>query len=538
MFAYCSYPTRPLRQSRPPPGPLPPSPQPPDPLAHTPAPPQLRAYPTWRPCPSTLARRSPRHSSEGSTPSRRLNRRGAASALLGARGWPLGGRPRDPPPPTPRRGSRARIPAMNDRSPWMLALSTANLLVVLAGAVLIRSRLGDLEATTDRRLAALEAQAKSTPTARPDSDRPGDRGGEEGGPVTLADLNRKVGKLGDDLYDYYTEIMGDLNEIKRSSKQAHAATRSVLQALAKEGQPLGTWGLAPPGDALAEPALADYRKHAEMFGVRVAPGVVEVRGFLNMSPWTTMPIEYFVTRWPESGHETLLHVLGPRARRRSLTPDRLKGLVTAIYKGLVARGLRAGRPHSRFDPPAPATRTSRAGWPPPATSSTSASATRCAARSHVARATDWVDRPVDERPVLARGRVPLHRLPAPGRPRERRRAAHRRGGRHRRLGLQATPTRSSRSPLASNLDNRLPVPPRAHPQARPRRPRARRRPPRLRARPRRQRAHASPRSSATGATPLATAPVLLARAAEGGPAPRGPLREDRRRLGRRRPPRP
>ncbi len=275
---------------------------------------------------------------------------------------------------------------MNDRSPWMLALSTANLLVVLAGAVLIRSRLGALEATTDRRLAALEARAKPTPADRPDADRPAGRGGEEGGPVTLADLNRKVGKLGDDLYDYYTEIMGDLNDVKRSSKQSHAATRSVLQALAKEGQPLGTWGLAPPGDALAEPALADYRKHAEMFGVRVAPGLVEVRGFLNMSPKTYMPIEYFVTRWPENSHETLVHVTGPVKVDGNLSADRLRGLPTAIYKALVAAGFKQGESTGMdaSDPEKPK-------WVAP-TGDVVYVGVRYALRgkTHLARATDWI----------------------------------------------------------------------------------------------------------------------------------------------------
>lgn len=273
---------------------------------------------------------------------------------------------------------------MNDRSPWMLALSTANLLVLLAGAVLIRSRLADLESTTDRRLAALEAQGKRARPA-PTPATAGEKG-EDAPPASLADLSRKVGKLGDDLYDYYTEIMGDLNEIKRTAKQGHAATRSVLQALAKEGQPLGTWGLAPPGDALGEPALADYRKHAEMFGIKVSPGLVEVRGFLNMSPKTYMPIEYFVTRWPENGHETLVHVTGPVKVDANLSADRLRGLPTAIYKALVAAGFKQGESTGMdaSDPEHPK-------WVAP-TGDTVYVGVRYALRGkvHVARATDWV----------------------------------------------------------------------------------------------------------------------------------------------------
>lgn len=271
---------------------------------------------------------------------------------------------------------------MNDRSPWVLALSTANLLVLLAGAVLIRSRLSALEATTDRRLAALEAQGnKARPAPTPEAGT-----GDEPSPTSLPDLSRKVGKLGDDLYDYYTEIMGDLNEIKRTGKQTQSAARSVLQAMAKDGQALGTWGLARPGDALGEPALADYRKHAEMFGIKVSPGLVEVRGFLNMSPKTYMPIEYFVTRWPENGHETLVHVTGPVKVDGTLSADRLRGLPTAIYKALVAAGFQQGESTGMdaSDPEHPK-------WVAP-TGDTVYVGVRYALRgkTHVARATDWI----------------------------------------------------------------------------------------------------------------------------------------------------
>ncbi len=271
---------------------------------------------------------------------------------------------------------------MNDRSPWMLALSTANLLVLLAGAFLIRTRLADLESTTDRRLAALEAQGRRTPPSAAKEPAPGD----EGGPASLQDVSRKVGKLGDDLYDYYTEIMGDLHELKRTGKQTQSATRSVLQALAKDGQPLGTWGLAPPGDALGEPALAEYRNHAEMYGIKVSPGLVEVRGFLNMSPKTYMPIEYFVTRWPENGHETLVHVTGPVKVDGNLSADRLRGLPTAIYKALVVAGFKQGESTGMdaSDPEHPK-------WVAP-TGDTVYVGVRYALRgkTHVARATDWV----------------------------------------------------------------------------------------------------------------------------------------------------
>ena len=100
-----------------------------------------------------------------------------------------------------------------------------------------------------------------------------------------------------------------------------------------------------------------------------------------------MPIEYFVTRWPESGHETLVHVLGKLPMDDELTPDRLKGLMTAVYKGLVVAGFAEGE-NSGYDTSKGA---DKAAWIPP-TGDTVYVGVRYSlhGKVHLARASDWV----------------------------------------------------------------------------------------------------------------------------------------------------
>lgn len=291
---------------------------------------------------------------------------------------------------------------MSDRSPWSIALATANLTVLVAGAWLVGSRLDRLEQTTDRRVTALEGgrpgAGRSSGTDARSADRDGDKPEPPAG--TLASVEKRLTKLSDDSYDQYSEIMGDLHELKRTSKQLLSAVRGLAQAVAKPGQPIGAWTLAAPATATATPSaevLAAYRDAAIAAGVKVEPGRVEVRGFLNMSPNAAMPIEYFVTRWPESGHETLVHVLGPAVMNEELSPERLRGVVTGLYKGLVAAGFVEGQ-NSGYEagqnPEKPT-------WVPP-TGDTVYVGVRYSlhGKVHVARATDWVVDPA-ARSVLA-----------------------------------------------------------------------------------------------------------------------------------------
>ena len=149
------------------------------------------------------------------------------------------------------------------------------------------------------------------------------------------------------------------------------------------------WGLAPSDAPITDELKAAYKASAAKHGVTVEDGRVTVRGFLNFSPKTSMPIEYFITRFPESNHETLVHLIGNKdVEALNDNPyQALSGLSTALYKGLVAAGFKQGvpgHPDMDSDPKDPewilatgekvyvAVRYERGG------------------QTHVERATDWI----------------------------------------------------------------------------------------------------------------------------------------------------
>jgi hypothetical protein len=274
---------------------------------------------------------------------------------------------------------------MNDRTSWLLALATANLVVLLAGAWLIDRRLHTVEQkTADLQAAPGEKQKPGRP--------PPPKEGEES-------LREQITKLGNDSYDQYSEIKSDLYELRQGMTRVQAGLRRVNAAVAKPGQPGGAWNLAPAGDPLPPETLASYRRDAEAMGVRIEDGRVEVRGFLNMSPDRSYPIEFFVTRWPESGHETLIHVVGSWQHDPSAGSDALKGLVTAIYKGLLVAGFTPGEPSGFVPPPDP--KKGRGVWIPPKGDVVYLGVRyRLRGKVHVARASDWVIDPAGESPTV------------------------------------------------------------------------------------------------------------------------------------------
>jgi hypothetical protein len=265
------------------------------------------------------------------------------------------------------------------RTAWLVGLATATLAFLVAAAWFFRTRLDAIEEKVSAPRAGPE---RPPPAPRPGGEAPS---GEAGAPDDLA---RKVQKLSDDVYDYYTEVAQDLHEAKRTLKQLNAAVRRLQQQMAAPGMPSGAWALAEAGKPPSPEVLAAYRKDAEDWGVKVSPGRVEVRGVLNLSPWSTMPIEFFVTRWPESGHETLIHVVGPAPVDEALSPDRLKGLLTAVYKGMVAAGFAEGE-GAAFEPPS--AEKARPRWVPPKGDTVYVGVRyELGGRVHLARATDWV----------------------------------------------------------------------------------------------------------------------------------------------------
>ena len=243
---------------------------------------------------------------------------------------------------------------MSDRSPWSVALASANLTVLVAGAWLVGHRLDHLEQRVEQRSAADRSPAEKAGAEAPvkvkrdPAPRADDAEKPDPAPGTLAAIEKKLHELSDNAYDQYSELMGDIHQIKQTTKQTQAAVRSLAQQIAKPGSAAGAWGLAPAKAPMTPELLAGYRAESESYGVRIEAGHVEVRGILNMSPNAAMPIEYFVTRWPDNGYETLVHVLGKLPMDEDLTTERLKGLMTAVYKGLVVAGFAEGE-NSGYD---------------------------------------------------------------------------------------------------------------------------------------------------------------------------------------------
>src|SRR5262245_9960024 len=311
---------------------------------------------------------------------------------------------------------------MTDRSPWLIALATANFILLVVLAFFVRSRVVSVEERLDTQDAAAAGGRRGEPTnarrdAQPVSAQPEDVSparspgqgreapSEEPKPGTLADVIARLQRISNDLYDHVQEDDSDHREFKRTLQQVSATVKKIHHSLSAPGTPSGEWLFEKrntAGKPVSKETVEAYRRDAAGWGVSVDPvaGRAIVRGFLNMSPWTTMPIEYFITRYPESGHETLLHVVGPASLEEiNQSPDKLRGLPTAIYKGMVAAGFVEGE-CARFDPPAPGDKDSKPKWVGPTGDDVYVGVRyTLGGQVHVARATDWVVDP-DTKAVL------------------------------------------------------------------------------------------------------------------------------------------
>jgi hypothetical protein len=275
-----------------------------------------------------------------------------------------------------------------------LSLSLAALIVAVGGFLAVLNRLDALSAES--------SETTTTTSGRPPGVVPPDAPVVD--PLETDDLGakldwlvRRLQEADENAYDYYSDVSQDLFALKREVRQLKGTLRRIVQGIGRTpGAFGGGWGLVAQGTPIDAETAKRYREEAERFGVAVEEGRVTVRGFLNFSPDTRMPIEYFITRFPESGHETLVHLIGNKDMETlGENPyGALKGLATALYKGLVAAGFREGEPthpDPNSDPKAPvwilasgdtvyiAVRYERGG------------------ETHVALATDWVLDPISER---------------------------------------------------------------------------------------------------------------------------------------------
>jgi hypothetical protein len=239
-----------------------------------------------------------------------------------------------------------------------LSLALASFLVG-CGALFVLARV-------DRRLAALEAPAERGAEPRPPLDgafpgSPASRAGaapdaEEPGILEnkdpLAKLNwliERVDEIDTNAFDYYGDVAQSLYDVKTSLKHLRHAVDRIKDALAAGGR---LEPLLPPEDEELTPSQREtFAREAEGFGIRVEPGRVECRAFLNRFD-PRMPIEYFATLFPEAGHETLVHFLGNRTFEdvHERGREAVEGLPSALYKALRAAGFREGDPGHPTEP--------------------------------------------------------------------------------------------------------------------------------------------------------------------------------------------
>ncbi|MGE0193751.1 MAG: hypothetical protein AB7T63_17135 [Planctomycetota bacterium] len=228
-----------------------------------------------------------------------------------------------------------------------LSVAAATFLAALAGLWLLRGVRDDM-AAQGQRLAALEHAVKARPPAPTPAATPPALPADTA--VTLDKLARSIEEIDENTYDYFTTSQQDIYEIKRALGMLRGHLTRLQNQLA-EGHGFTNTALPPKGAPLGQEDIRRLAELAAKRGVKVEPGRVTVRGFLNIAPNTKMPIEYFVTRFPESGHETMVHVLGDKTldQIQERPHEAAKGMGLGVYMGLLAAGFREGEPF-RPDP--------------------------------------------------------------------------------------------------------------------------------------------------------------------------------------------
>ena len=232
-----------------------------------------------------------------------------------------------------------------------LSVAAATFLAALAGLWLLRGVRDDVVAQ-GRRLGALEEAVKARPPVPAPAPAPAPQQppASPDGAMTLEKLARSLEELDDASYDYFTTSQQDVYEIKRALGMLRGQLTKLQNQLA-EGHGFASSALPAKGAPLGQDDVRRLADMAAKLGVRVEQGRVTVRGFLNIAPNHKMPIEYFVTRFPESGHETMVHVLGDKTldQIQERPQEAAKGMGLGLYMGMLAAGFHEGEPF-RPDP--------------------------------------------------------------------------------------------------------------------------------------------------------------------------------------------
>lgn len=233
-----------------------------------------------------------------------------------------------------------------------LSFAAATFIAALAGLFLLRG-LSDRVASLEKEPPVpTKTAAAPLPAAGATAAKPGES------PLLSKDHNvklnwiiEKLDTMENDNYDYYKDVSSELYNGKRALTQIKINVMKMRHAMAEGGKDGLESSLPKPGVPLSGDDIKKLRDAAAKLGVKVEDGRVTVRGFLNMAPNKTMPIEYFMTRYPEAGHETLVHLLGNKSLEelRERPFEGARGVATALYKGLVAAGFKQGKPF-RPDP--------------------------------------------------------------------------------------------------------------------------------------------------------------------------------------------
>lgn len=209
----------------------------------------------------------------------------------------------------------------------------------------VRNRVRKLERDVQGQSAAADA-AKPKPAARRGS-------GDQAQPLATKDVTKKLDWMIQKLEEVHTQVYegvidleSEMYQMRQDLKGVRARVARILDGLRASGDFPGFQSSLPqPQTPLTMEQRKAYQAEAKQWGMVVRDGLVMARGLLNGEQDRAYPIEYFMTRYPEAGHETLVHLLGTARLDDWAEPPfpRLNGLATVLYKSLLAAGFTQGK---------------------------------------------------------------------------------------------------------------------------------------------------------------------------------------------------
>lgn len=222
----------------------------------------------------------------------------------------------------------------------------------------VRNRLTTVERQLDARPAPEAAVQRPAPRdIEPDAAPSAD----SENPLETKDVGKKLNWLIEKLeevdtrvYEGVVDLESEMYQLKRQIDRIQVVTKRILNGLRKSGDFDGFDSSLPePKKALTIEQRKEYKAEAARFGIEVEDGKVVARGLLNGAQDKAYPIEYFMTRFPDAGHETLVHLIGTAKMEEFEEPPfpNLAGLCTALYKALLAAGFEQGEGSHYERPP-------------------------------------------------------------------------------------------------------------------------------------------------------------------------------------------